>query len=104
MEISKAAKKYNDAFKRNRNFDSLSNSNNFRDTFLPLPWRIWPYEGKLLLILIGIWSILGLFILGSASWWVASKEMGDWAYYLKRQFLWSIPGLSLFYLQTLEIF
>ncbi len=97
MEISKAATKYNRAFKRNRTFDFRSNSNNFRDTLLPLPWKIWPYEGKLLIILIGIWSILGLFILGSASWWVASKEMGNWAYYLKRQIIWCIPGLLLFY-------
>ena len=94
MEISKVATKHNSAFKRNRNFDPNINSNNLRDTFLPLPWEIWPYEGKLLIILIGIWSILGLFILGSASWWVASKEMGDMAYYLKRQIIWCIPGLS----------
>ncbi len=97
MEISKTTSKYNHAFKRNRSFDSKINCNNFRDTFLPLPWKIWPYEGKLLIILIGIWSILGLFVLGSASWWVASKEMGDWAYYLKRQVIWFIPGLSVFY-------
>ena len=97
MEISKAATKYKCAFKRNRTANSRSKSNNLRDTFLPLPWGIWPYEGKILIILIGIWFILGLFILGSASWWVASKEMGDWAYYLKRQIIWCIPGLSLFY-------
>jgi len=97
LEISKAATKHNFAFKRNRTFGSRNNSINLRDTFLPLPWKIWPYEGKLLIILIGIWSVLGLFILGSASWWVASKEMGDWAYYLKRQIIWCIPGLSLFY-------
>ena len=68
-----------------------------RGTFLPLPWKLWPYEGKILIILISIWSILGLFVLGSASWWVASKEMGDWAYYLKRQIIWYIPGLTFFY-------
>ena len=98
MEISKSATKYNLTFKRNRNSDSRIKSDNLRDNFLPLPWKIWPYEGKLLLILIGIWSVLGLFILGSASWWVASKEMGDWAYYLKRQIIWCIPGLSILYL------
>ena len=97
MEISKAATKYNRAFKRNRTFENKSNPNNLRDTFLPLPWKIWPYEGKLLIIFVGIWAVLGLFILGSASWWVASKEMGNWAYYLKRQIIWCIPGLSLFY-------
>ena len=46
---------------------------------------------------IGIWSVLGLFILGSSSWWVASKEMGNWAYYLKKQIIWSLPGLCVFY-------
>ena len=98
MEISKAATKYNRVFKRNRIFESINISNNLSDTLLPLPWKIWPYEGKLLIILIGIWSIFGLFILGSASWWVASKEMGDWAYYLKRQIIWCMPGLTLFYI------
>ena len=61
--------------------------------FFPLPWQIWPQEGKLLLVMLGVWSFLGLFILGSASWWVASREMGDWSYYLKRQILWYIPSL-----------
>ena len=98
MQISKAGPNHNRAFKSNRTFDLRSNSNNLGDSFLPLPWKIWPYEGKLLIILIGIWSVLGLFILGSASWWVASKEMGDWAYYLKRQIIWCMPGLSLFYI------
>ena len=92
MEISKSVTKYKSDFKRNRTFDSINKPNYLRDNFLPIPWKIWPYEGKLLLILIGIWSLLGLFILGSASWWVASKEMGDWAYYLKRQIVWCIPG------------
>ncbi len=97
MEISKAAIKYRSVFKRHNTFDSNSNSKNLRDSLLPLPWKIWPYEGKLLIVLIGIWSILGLVILGSASWWVASKEMGDWAYYLKRQIIWCIPGFTFFY-------
>ena len=98
METIKADKKYNRAFKRNRTFDLRCNANYSRDDFLPLPWKIWPYEGKLLIILIGIWSILGLLILGSASWWVASKNMGDWGFYLKKQVIWSIAGLSIFYL------
>ena len=65
--------------------------------FLPLEWEIWPYEGKLAFILLVAWSIFGLFILGSSSWWVAGKEMGDWTYFLKRQILWYLPGLSIFY-------
>ena len=97
MEISKATSKYKNVLKRKNPSNSISDAHNLRDSFLPLPWTMWPYEGKLLIILIGIWSILGLFILGSASWWVASKEMGDWAYYLKRQIIWCIPGLTFFY-------
>ena len=97
MEINKADTKYNNILKKNRIFDPIQKSNHLRVSFFPLPWRIWPHEAKLLIILIGIWSILGLFILGSASWWVASKEMGDWAYYLKRQIIWCIPGLTFFY-------
>jgi len=56
--------------------------------FLPIPWELWPSEARLLLALIAFWSISGLFVLGSASWWVASKEMGDGAYFLKRQIIW----------------
>ena len=97
MEISKSATKYNSDFKRNSTFDSISNPNYLRDNFLPLPWKIWPYEAKILIMFIGIWSILGLIILGSSSWWVASKEMGHWSYYLKKQIIWTIPGLSIFY-------
>ena len=97
MGLSKTTTKYNLFFKRKRIFNSKGNCQHVRDSFLPLPWEIWPYEGKLLIILIGIWSFLGLFILGSASWWVASKEMGDWAYYLKRQIIWCIPGLTTFF-------
>ncbi len=98
MEISKANTKYNRIFKRNSTLNLRSNTNYSRDNFLPLPWEIWPNEGKLLIILIGIWSILGLFILGSASWWVASKNMGDWGFYLKKQVIWSIAGFSIFFL------
>ena len=96
MEISKANTKNNEVLKSKKIFNSRFNSN-YKDDLLPLPWKIWPYEGKILIILISIWASLGLFILGSASWWVASKEMGDWAYYLKRQTIWFIPGLTTFY-------
>ncbi len=98
MEISKSATKYNRAIKRNRTYDFKGNSNYLENTFLPLPWGIWPYEAKLLTIMICIWSIIGLFILGSASWWVASNNMGDWGFYLKKQIIWSIGGSFIFYL------
>ena len=98
MEIIKSTTNKNQAYKRKKIFDLENCSNIIKDSLFPLPWRIWPHEGKLLLIFLGIWCVLGLFILGSASWWVASKEMGDWAYYLKRQILWCVPGLIIFYL------
>ena len=94
MRASKS-KKYNKTIERQKSFNSFS-SLDANKSLLPLPWEIWPYEAKILIMIIGIWSILGLFILGSSSWWVASKEMGDWAYYLKKQLIWSIPGFCLF--------
>ncbi len=90
MEIRKSATKIKSNFKKNRTFDSIINPNHLKDSFLPLPWKIWPYEGKLLLILIGIWSVLGLFILGSASWWVASKEMGGLGLLSKKDKLFGV--------------
>ena len=85
MEISQEKIKYRRIFKRKKSFNSSAknNPNNISESIFPLPWKIWPYEAKILMMFIGIWSILGLFILGSSSWWVASKEMGHWAYYLK---------------------
>ncbi|WP_320666956.1 putative peptidoglycan glycosyltransferase FtsW [Prochlorococcus sp. MIT 1307] len=65
---------------------------------LPLPWSVWPAEARLLITLIAFWSLAGLFILGSASWWVASREMGDGTYYIKRQLLWLITSWSLLYI------
>ncbi len=48
--------------------------------------------------LIAFWSISGIFILGSASWWVATREMGEGAYYIKRQLIWLIASWSIFYI------
>ena len=98
MEIIKGATKCNPNFNKKKIWDSAFHTKFKKDPFFPLPWQIWPYEGKILIIMLGIWSILGLFILGSASWWVAGKEMGYWAYYLQRQLIWCIPGLTIFYL------
>ncbi len=99
MGINKEKIKYERIFKRKKSFDFFSKreSIDFSESILPLPWKIWPFEAKILIIFIGIWSILGLFILGSSSWWVASREMGNWAYYLKKQIIWSIPGIGIFY-------
>ncbi|MEO1001839.1 MAG: FtsW/RodA/SpoVE family cell cycle protein [Cyanobacteria bacterium J06638_7] len=55
---------------------------------LPWPWEAWPAEARLLIGLVGLWSVLGLLVLASASWWVAEREMGDGAFYLKRQLIW----------------
>ena len=61
-----------------------------------MQWSLWPSEARLLFTMICIWSFAGLIILGSASWWVASREMGDGAFYIKRQVVWLIASWSLF--------
>ena len=75
--------------------DYLSNLINRK--ILPLPWPFWPKEGRLIMGLIAFWSISGIFILGSASWWVATREMGEGSYYIKRQIIWMIASWSIFY-------
>ena len=99
MEISQEKIKYRRISKRKKthSFRKKSNQSNLIESFSPLPWKIWPYEAKILIILIGIWSMLGICVLGSSSWWVASREMGNWAYFLKKQIIWTIPGIGLFY-------
>ncbi len=99
MEISREKTKYNKISKRKKPFSSNNDKNqiNFMGSIFPLPWKIWPYEAKILILIIGIWSILGICILGSSSWWVASREMGNWAYFLKKQIIWTLPGIGLFY-------
>ena len=62
---------------------------------LPLPWPEWPPEARLLLSMVVVWSLLGLLVLTSASWWVAEREMGDAAYYLKRQGIWLLASSCL---------
>ncbi|EEE40109.1 FtsW/RodA/SpoVE family cell cycle protein [Prochlorococcus marinus] len=100
MEISQEKIKYKRIAKRKKSLSSAdfqNNQNNLIKSIIPLPWTIWPYEAKILVILVGIWSTLGICILGSSSWWVASREMGNWAYFLKKQIIWTIPGICLFY-------
>ena len=65
---------------------------------LPVPFNHWPAEARLLLGMVALWCLLGLLVLGSASWWVATREMGDASYYLKRQALWMIASWGLLYL------
>ncbi len=62
---------------------------------LPSPWEAWPTEARLLLGLVGLWCALGVLVLASASWWVAEREMGDGAYYLKRQLIWMTASWGL---------
>jgi cell division protein FtsW len=50
--------------------------------------------------MVGIWCLAGLLILGSASWWVAARENGDPAFYLKRQAIWLIASWGLLWLGT----
>ena len=45
--------------------------------------------------LAGFWSVAGLVVLASASWWVALREMGDGGFYLKRQAIWLLASWSL---------
>ena len=45
--------------------------------------------------LVAIWSVIGLLVLASASWWVAVREMGDGAFYLKRQIVWMVASWGL---------
>ena len=59
------------------------------------PWDPWPSEARLLLGLVAIWSVMGLLVLASASWWVAVREMGDGAFYLKRQVIWMVASWGL---------
>ena len=63
-----------------------------------MPFGHWPAEARLLLGMVALWCLLGLAVLGSASWWVAAREMGDATYYLKRQALWLIVSWGLLYL------
>ncbi|MBO8221630.1 FtsW/RodA/SpoVE family cell cycle protein [Prochlorococcus marinus] len=99
MEIRQEKIKYKRISKRKKTHNPFKESNqrNVIESFFPLPWTIWPYEAKILILIIGIWSIFGICILGSSSWWVASREMGNWAYFLKKQIIWTIPGIGLFY-------
>ncbi len=62
---------------------------------IPLPWQLWPAEARLLIGLALFWSLAGLVVLGSASWWVALREMGDGAFYVKRQAVWLVASWSL---------
>jgi len=96
LEISQEQIKYKRISKRKKAFN-INYRKDLTESIFPLPWSIWPYEAKILVVLIGIWSTLGICILGSSSWWVASREMGNWAYFLKKQIIWTIPGISLFY-------
>ncbi len=59
------------------------------------PWELWPAEARLLLGLVALWSVVGLLVLASASWWVAVREMGDGAFYLKRQLIWMVASWGL---------
>ena len=65
---------------------------------LPLPWSFWPAEARLLVGLVVLWSGFGLLVLASASWFVADREMGDAAFYLKRQLIWLLASWGLFLL------
>ena len=48
--------------------------------------------------MVALWSLIGLLVLTSASWWVAEREMGDGAFYLKRQLIWMVASWGLLWL------
>ncbi len=70
----------------------------FWERVLPLPWELWPTEARLLLALIILWSLAGICILGSASWWMASREMGDGSYFIKKQIIWLTSSCTIAWL------
>ncbi|WP_254933912.1 FtsW/RodA/SpoVE family cell cycle protein [Cyanobium sp. WAJ14-Wanaka] len=76
----------------------MANTSRTPTSWLPLPWQLWPAEARLLLGMVAIWSLVGLLVLTSASWWVAEREMGDAAYYLKRQVIWMVASWGLLWL------
>ncbi|MFN9055428.1 MAG: FtsW/RodA/SpoVE family cell cycle protein, partial [Cyanobacteriota bacterium] len=78
--------------------DSLPQTRKPPQSLLPLPWDQWPAEARLTVGRVMIWSLLGLLVLTSASWWVGDREMGDAAYYIKRQGLWLVASWALFWL------
>ena len=77
--------------------DTLSQARKPPQSLLPLPWEHWPAEARLVVGLVLIWSLLGLLMLSSASWWVAGKEMNDAAYYIKRQGIWLLASWAIFW-------
>ena len=96
--VNNNEKEFHSRNRSNEFFSSKKNKRNFLEFFLPLPWELWPSEARLLLGLIIFWSISGLFVLGSASWWVAIREMGDGAFYIKRQAIWLVASSGVFWL------
>tara|TARA_B100002051_G_scaffold50159_1_gene45223 strand:- start:4834 stop:5997 length:1164 start_codon:yes stop_codon:yes gene_type:complete len=67
-----------------------------RQGLLPLHLNLWPAETRLLLGLVITWSLFGLLVLASASWWISERELGDALYTIKRQVIWMIAGWALF--------
>ncbi|MDY6937746.1 MAG: putative peptidoglycan glycosyltransferase FtsW [Cyanobacteriota bacterium] len=52
----------------------------------------WAWEARVLSWLTGVWLVMGLIVLFSASYPTASLEHGDGLYYFKRQLIWAIVG------------
>ena len=67
-----------------------------RQGLLPLHLSLWPAETRLLLGLVITWSVFGLLVLTSASWWISERELGDALYTIKRQVIWMFAGWGLF--------
>ncbi|MBE9041769.1 FtsW/RodA/SpoVE family cell cycle protein, partial [Oscillatoriales cyanobacterium LEGE 11467] len=52
----------------------------------------WAWEARVLSWLTGVWLVMGLIVLFSASYPTASLEHGDGMYYFKRQLIWAVVG------------
>ena len=52
----------------------------------------WAWEARVLSWLTGVWLVMGLIVLFSASYPTASLEHGDGLYYFKRQVIWAAVG------------
>ncbi|MFP4132972.1 MAG: FtsW/RodA/SpoVE family cell cycle protein [Halothece sp.] len=61
----------------------------------------WAASARILHWLTLLWLLIGLVVLFSASYPIASEDLGDGLYYVKRQGIWAYLGLVLFNMITL---
>lgn len=64
--------------------------------FFPPEKEHWAASARILHWLTLLWLLIGLVVLFSASYPIASEDFGDGLYYVKRQGIWAYLGLILF--------